>query len=133
MLREKQNIADYVERAVLVILFLLVLSAFTEKSVNKNDDIAKQETLSCSQSSDLNAIIVNSAQLPSFQKEWVINTDYSFVKLSDENMKSKLDNKKSLHTIIYLKYVNQIVKPLLIKRFYNQHHISTSDEIPVLS
>ena len=135
MIREKQNINDLFTRIGLIILFFIIISAFSDKSIIKDTSITQQEIFSDLQSNNINAIVFNSVQLPDYHKGLIsINDKYSF-RFSDIRLVKFSDNTKTKLVYLFLQKLQFKIKPKLISRFYFFlcPLLSNSRELPVLS
>ncbi|MCB9013021.1 MAG: hypothetical protein H6539_03180 [Bacteroidales bacterium] len=117
-----------------MILFFMVIFAFSDKSVVKDSNIAaRQEIISEIQSHDIKAVAVNPVQLPVFQIKWITFIDNVNFRFSDISLGTSSENNKIRQKYIFLKKQQLIIKPKLIAKFYYRMFSSDSPELPVLS
>lgn len=132
-MREKQDINDLLIRIGFFVLFCLMICSFSEKSINQNHDIAKQEIVFAIKSNITKAVSVVSPQLPAYQKDWVVVVDKANFRFSDISLVKFSDTNEIIQKYSYLQKQQQIIKPKLITRFYYLLFSQDSDEFSILS
>ncbi len=83
MIREKQHVHNFLTRIGLIVLFFIVVSAFSNSSVANDNNISQQEFISDLQSYHVNATVSNAVQLPDYHKDQISFIDKSNFRYSD--------------------------------------------------
>ncbi len=133
MISQKEDRANYLGRAVLLVLFFLFISAFSGKPVNKTKPTVPYESLSDLHSGPVKGIIAAAVQLPAFQKNRVSSHDKLSFHLFSKIFKISSDNRKIAQQFIFLQQAEILIQPISYCRFYYHFFSADSDELPILS
>jgi len=129
MINQREDITDYLGRALFVVLFFLLMVAFSDQSVKQTS-----EPVSVQLVADLhaNSVIADAIQLPSFQKSWVSVDDKTSFQLFNANFKRFTDNRTITQRFISLRRTELLIKPATYYRFYYHLFPKNTDEVPIL-
>ena len=133
MIKMKREIFNLLGRIALIVLFFLMINAFSNKYVSHDRNIASHELVSELKSINTKAVAIKPVQLPSFQKDWVSLVDRMNYKLLDKNLKIYTDNLKIKQKSISLQNTELKVKPILNWKYYFQLLSPDPKESPILS
>jgi hypothetical protein len=133
MKKQKQDIDNLLETALFVALLVLFMLAFSNPPQKSFDDKARQELVIINTPDKANAAFADAIRLPSIQKYWVSSLDQLRFKISANQFKLLIDNKKTVQTIISLQKYEQQIKPINICKFYYYLFPKISEEPPFLS
>ncbi|MBB3187665.1 hypothetical protein [Microbacter margulisiae] len=132
MQKDGENMMHFIERMVLMALFLLFVVAFSNKSEAASS--THQQAITQNIHPDqVNALVVNSAQLPSFFPKAIKIVDQLHLNLSDWEMICQADNQKASHVVTVLQNERRLIPFSLVYRFYNHLFPKESGEVPILS
>jgi hypothetical protein len=129
MIDRNEDRFSYVRIALVMVLFLLVLSAFSTRTVKQGPVPSQSDLVSIVLSGNQNALEATAVQLPSFQKSWVTCIDRMKFHLFDVSLKNIPVNRIINQRLVFLRSVELKVKPLLFK---GQHYRITSVDPPEL-
>ena len=132
MISRKEDRDHYWGSAVFIVLFFLLISAFSDKSEGIFDKVFQYKTISYSYLLAQHTPI-NDAQQITCQKEITpFITKEQFTLLNDCN-KLIAVNRSLHHCITHLQEAEVLIKPLIVHRFYYQYHSIDTDEFSLLS
>lgn len=134
MTKVKQDINNIFTRVAFIILFVLMISAFADKSIKQDKNLLTQHELVLNiKSTNTTAIAINPVQLPNFHKCWALFVDKLNFKFSETKLKIFTTDNKIAQEIISLQKAQHIIKPILISRFCYHFYSLDSKELPILS
>jgi hypothetical protein len=133
MKNQKGDILTYFGTAIFIVLFFLVISAFSKNSGKQTNDVSQIEFVSELHTTSVKAVIADAIQLPVFQKKWVSLLDKMSFKLYHEMLKISADNNKIAQRIFSLRKIQILLKPVLLSRFYYFFFSINPEDLPVLS
>jgi hypothetical protein len=130
VLRQKDNINNYLDSAVFMVLFFIFICAFA----GNTEQPAARDSHYKSVSEQQNYVIaLNDAQQFSVPKYVIRNIENTDFKPVSDSYKI-LDNNRSLYQkILVLRKIELLIKPIIHSRFYYQYHSVDTDDLPVLS
>ncbi len=134
MREENRYSIDSWVRAIFVILFFLIISsAFSDKPVKQYHAADQQELVSALSHVNNEATAVISIQIPVYQKHWLLLMNRLHVNFSDYHHKIVADNIILTQVLLSLREVHLSIKPLLSLTSYYYLFSENSRELPVLS
>ena len=133
MENRKEDIGNYFGRALFIMLFFLLIAAFSDRSVKQSNDPVQYEFVAESITNSAQAVSPDAVQLPLFYKEWISFVDKMSIHFFNENFKITADNKNIAQRLNILHQTELVIKPLTICRFYTHHFPIEAEELPVLS
>ncbi|HEY3388144.1 MAG TPA: hypothetical protein VGK38_01125, partial [Prolixibacteraceae bacterium] len=116
-----EDISNYLGRALFIVLFFLLMAAFSNRSVEKSSDKVKIELAYEWHATAEKAISVDAVELPLFQKNWVSSVDNLSLQFFNATFKQSADNRKIAQRFISLHQIELVLKPFPISRFYYHH------------
>ena len=129
MMNQKVDITNYLGRALFVVLFFLLIGAFSDQSVKPSNIRVKVQSVTESQAS---FIIADSIQLPLFQKNLASFVDKKSFQLINTTFKRFADNRKLIQRFISLQQTELLIKPSTHTRFYHQLYSEDTDDVSIL-
>lgn len=133
MIKYKQHIIDSLGRVVFIVLFTLLISAFSDKSVQTDHNVINQELVADLSSNNADAVIINPIHAPSFQNNWVSVVDRMYISFINEDHQILADNKKTDQIIITLQKKQLLIKPNSISKFCYHLFLPETEDLPILS
>ena len=133
MINRKEDISNFIGRALFMILFFFLISAFADKSVKPDSGAVQIEFKADLNISAVKATVGSGVQLPLFEKGWVSLTDKENLKFFNENLKILADKKKTDRRMICLQQTHHLIKPVCFCRLYYHLFPVADDEWPILS
>lgn len=132
MQKNGEDMIHFIERIVLMALFLLFVVAFSNKS--EAASFTNQQAITQNIHLDqVNALVVNSVQLPSFFPKAVKIVDQLHLNLSDWKVIRQTDSQKASHVITMLQNERRFILFSPVYRFYNHLFPKECGEVPILS
>lgn len=130
MLRQKENIENYLSSAVFIALFFIFICAFAK---NNDPPVTRYSHYKTVSENRVCAIAINDAQQISWQKSTVrLLENEDFKLLSDCN--KIIENNKSVYIrLLSLQKTELIIKPALQQRFWFRYHSFDTSDFPDLS
>jgi hypothetical protein len=129
MEEEKRDIINSISTAITVVLFLLLLSAFSDKSSELGCGASRHQLQSELQSDCTMAVLSATVQIPSFHKSIVVLPG-NFI---NEYPSIVVYNETISHNISVILRTRLLIKPESICRFYYHFFSGDAEDIPVLS
>ena len=129
MINQKEDIANYLGRALFIVLFFLLMGAFSDQSVKSSGFPNKVQSVT---ESHATPIIADSIQLPLFQKNLASFVDKKSFQLINTTYKRFADNRKLIQRFISLQQTELLIKPFNHMRFYYRLFPKDSDVVPIL-
>ena len=77
MMNRKDDIINFLGRTLFMVLFFILISAFSQNSFEQDDRSVHYEWISIPNTSTMSAVSVEAIQLPLFDKSWVSVIDKS--------------------------------------------------------
>ena len=129
MIDQRENITNYLGRALFVVLFFLFMVVFSDQSVKQTHLPVKVQTMT-----ELpgNSVITDAIQLPLFQKNCVSFEDKMSFQLYNATFKRFDDNRMITQRFISLRQTEFLIKPLTECRFYYHLFPKDTDVVPIL-
>lgn len=129
MMNQKEDITNYLGRALFVVLFFLLIGAFSDQSVKPSGFPIKVQLVTESHPS---SIIADAIQLPLFQKNLASFIDKNSFQLFNTIFKRFADNKKFIQRFISLQQTELLIKPSTLFMLY--YHLIPEDtgDVPIL-
>jgi len=129
MLNKKGDIGNFLGAAFIIVLFVLLFSAFSDTPVKETIATYQFELRSDYHSDKAKDILADAVQLPSLQKSCLSLSNNPF----NENYKISADNRKISQSYILLQKIQLSVKPVTAFRFYYHLFPNEAEDPPVLS
>lgn len=129
MIYKKGDIINSFGTAIFVVLFMLIITSFSDKSIKPTDGGSQFELNSCFHSDQHKSVISEAVSLPSVQKRAILLLQYNF----NDSYKVIANNKTINQVFIELKKMQFIIKPVCFYRFYYHLFSKDNDDLPVLS
>lgn len=129
MINQRENITNYLGRALFVVLFFLLMVAFSDQSAKQTNFPVKILSITESHAS---SVIANAIQLPLFQKNWVSVVDKMSFRHFNATFKRFADNRTITQRFISLHQTELLIKPLTNCRFYYHLFPKDTGEVPIL-
>jgi hypothetical protein len=130
MITKNGNRDNFLESAVFLVLFFLFICAFSgisDKPINHDYPFKFASEVAS------NSAAVIEVQQFHFQNYLIPFFDKSNFKLFSDVDPIISENSSFHQRIVFLQKAGLLIKPFLIKRFYNQYHYSDADDLPDLS
>jgi hypothetical protein len=128
-----EDISNYLGRALFIVLFFLMIAAFSDRSVQKSNDGLQSKFVSEWQANPPKAIVADAGQLPLFQKNWISSVNKLNRHLLNTSLKQSAEDRRIAQRIISLRQTELRIKPLSICRFYFHLFPAVADDVPILS
>lgn len=132
MISRKEDLSQYFERAVFIVLFFLLISAFSDKSATLSGNASNSKSISYSELLSQVSALNNAQQFPC-QKTLIPFIENAHLILLNDCHKIIAANRAIDHKILFLQKDEALIKPVIHRRFYFQFHSIDIDEPPVLS
>ena len=133
MMNRKDDIINFLGRTLFMVLFFILISAFSQNSFEQDDRSVHYEWISIPNTSTMSAVSVEAIQLPLFDKSWVSVIDKSNFTFFNEDLKISAYNKKISQRIISFQKTQPLIKTTILCGFYHHLFPVDNDELPVLS
>jgi hypothetical protein len=133
MMSRKEDLINFWERAIFVVLFLFLISSFYDKSLAHENRSIHYASISLLDTSTISAVSVDAIQLPLFEKSWVSLIDKSNFIFFNEDLKIFADSNKITLRITSLQKTQRLIKSTIHCGFYDHLFPIDNDELPVLS
>jgi hypothetical protein len=133
MLNREQKILNFLGRTAFILLFFLIISAFSGSSANRNNSISHKEVVYVLNFVPEKASAVNPVQPNVFPNVLVSLTDRMHFRLSENHLKVLAENKRITQLFSSLRKTLQLKEPL---RFFSFCHLVfslDSGDVPLLS
>jgi hypothetical protein len=121
---------SYVRIAMVMVLFLFVLSAFSAKSNHPCPDPCQSGLVSVVHSVNLNAIPSDPLQLPAFQNSWVTSDDRRNGSLCNECLKRIVTENLINQRFIIFRRVELSIRPVIRIWYDNLCRSGKSRDLP---
>lgn len=118
MKNRKEDISNYLGRAIFIALFFLLLAAFSDRAVEQSKDAVQYELVSEWHAKSAQAIGTDDVQLPSFQKNLVSSVDKMNLKVFNATFKRSADDRRIAQQFISFHQTELVIKPFAMCRFY---------------
>jgi len=129
-----EDIGNYFGTALLMVLFIFMVAAFSDGSNQHSIKPVSQEFVSEWNAKSAQAILnPDGVQLPAFQKSWVSSVDKLNFSLFNPTFKRSADNRMFAQRFLALQQTELEIKPFILSRFYEPLLPHVADDVPVLS
>ncbi len=132
MINQKEDILNSFGKALIIVLFFLFVSSFSNKPA-KQDCISRGDLLYELHSNPVKAIIGDAVQFHSYQKNQVSLLNKLCLTFFNENLRIHSDNRNSNQKVISLQIAQRSIKPIHFCRFYYHLFSADSKELPLIS
>lgn len=129
MINQKEDITNYLGRALFVVLFFLLMGAFSDQYVKPSIFPIKVQSVTESHAS---SVIADAIQLPLFQKNLASFVDKKSFQLFNTTFKRFADNRKFIQRFISLQQTELLIKPFTHIRFYYRLFSEDTGDVPIL-
>jgi len=129
MINRKEDITNYLGRALFVVLFFLLMVAFSDHSVKSSSEPIKAQSVT---ELSANLAATDAVQLPLFQKNQASLVDKMSFRLFNATFKRLADNRTITQRFIYLQQTELLIKPPTTCRFYYHLFPKDTGEVPIL-
>jgi hypothetical protein len=133
MINRKEDMVNFLDTAIFMVLVLLLVSFFYAEMTKRNDQPFQNNFMSMTVNSSQNAVTVDVIQLPLYDKSWVSLFDKSNFTFFNEGLKIFADNKEITLRINTILKTQLQIKPPNPCRFYRHLFPIDSDALPNLS
>jgi hypothetical protein len=133
MKEQKQDITYFIQNALFMAFFMVILLAFSSHRCRCESGFDKPDLISVSSSKSTDAVVSVDAKLPSPQQFWTWPLVKLHFKPNTEDLKLLTDNKKVHQIIVSFQKYEQLIKPINIHRFYHYLFPAKAEELPILS
>ncbi len=133
MKNQIEDISNYLGRVLFIVLFFLLIAAFSDRSVQKSNDGVQSKFISEWQADGAKAVVTDAGQLPLFQKNWISSIDKLNHYLFNTSLKQSAEDRRIAQRIISLRQTELVIKPLSICRFYYHLFPIVAEDVPILS
>lgn len=133
MINRKGDIINSLVTAIIMLLFVLLFSSFSDKSYKQTSSSSQYEFKSELHSSHSKAVIIDNIKLPSIQKSVetiLLNTNFNLFK---DYFKIIADNRRVTQIIISLQKTQQLIDPIPVCWIHLHLTSIDSEELPILS
>ena len=128
-----EDISKYLGKALFIVLFLLIVAAFSDRSNQPSIKPVSHELVSEWLSKSAQAISTDAVQLPLFEKNRVSAVDKLILPLFNPTFKLSADNRKIAQRFFSLRQTELVIKPFAMSRFYYHLFPKEAEDVPVLS
>lgn len=129
MIDKKREIISSFGTAVIIVLFMLIFSSFSDKPITLTDRSSRYEFKDASHADQVKAVISEAVSLPSVQKSSVLLLHTIF----NDTFKIIANDKTITQGFINLQKKKLAIKPVTFYIFYHHFFSKNADDIPVLS
>jgi hypothetical protein len=126
---QREDIINYLGRALFVVLFFFLVVSFSGQPVKRTCEPAKIQL-----AAELHPgpVITDAAQLPLFQKNLASCVDKMSFQLFNEAFKRSADDRIITQRFIFLRQTELLIKPSTNCRFYYHRFPKDTGEVPIL-
>lgn len=128
-----EDISNYFGKTLFMVLFLLIIAAFSDRSNQQSIRPVPHELVSEWLSKSAQAISPDAIQLPFFDKNRVSSVDQLVLPLFNPAFKLSADNRKIAQRFFSLHQTELVIKPFAMSRFYYHLFPKVAEDVPVLS
>jgi hypothetical protein len=129
MIDKKGDIISSFGTAVIIVLFMLIFSSFSDKPITQTDRSSSYELKEGFHADQVKAVISEAVSLPSVQKSSVSLLHTIF----NDTFKVIANDKTITQGFINLQKMKLAIKPVTFCIFYHHFFAKNADDIPVLS
>lgn len=133
MINRKEDIVNFLNRTIFIVLVFLLVSFFYAEMAKRDDQPVQNNFISLSVNSSQNAVTVDVIRLPLYEKSWVSLIDKSNFTFFNEGLKIFADNKEITLKITTLQKAQRLKRSPVHCGFYRHLLPIDNDELPVLS
>ena len=128
-----EDISNYLGRTLFIVLFFLLIAAFSDRSVQKSNDGVQSKFISEWQPDSAKAVVPDAGQLPLFQKNWISSVDKLNLHFFNATLKESAEDRRIARQFISLCQTELQIKPRSICRFYYHLFPIVAEDVPILS
>ena len=128
-----EDISKYLGKALFIVLFFLIVAAFSDCSNQQPIKPESHELVSEWLSKSAQAISTDAVQLPLFEKNRVSSVDKLILPIFNPTFKLSADNRKIAQRFFSLHQTELAIKPFALTRFYYHLFPKVAEDVPVLS
>ena len=128
-----EDISKYLGKALFIVLFFLIVAAFSDRSNQQPIKPESHELVSEWLSKSAQAISTDAGQLPLFENKRVSSVDKMILPIFNPTFKLSADNRKIAQRFFSLHQTELAIKPFVLTRFYYHLFPKVAEDVPVLS
>ena len=128
-----EDISKYLGKALFIVLFFLIVAAFSDRSNQQPIKPESHELVSEWLSKSAQAISTDAGQLPLFENKRVSSVDKMILPIFNPTFKLSADNRKIAQRFFSLHQTELAIKPFALTRFYYHLFPKVAEDVPVLS
>jgi len=129
MKNQGEDMINYLGRTLFIVLFFLLMVAFSGHSVKRTNEPAKVQFAAELQPA---SVMADAIQLPLFQKNMVSSVDKMSFQHFNATFKRLDDDRMNTQRFLFLRQTDLLIKPSTNIQFYYHLFPIDSGEVPIL-